>query len=75
MPRRFPRVSALEWSPTSHVKARLSSEGAEGAGKDVMGDSTLSLVDVGECGGCLGRRNTLKHSKNRTYSWKKAQHS
>ncbi|XP_063852322.1 WD repeat-containing protein 11-like isoform X2 [Scylla paramamosain] len=51
MPRRFPRVSALEWSPTSHVKSRLSSDGSVGsegaANKDVMGDSTLSLVDVG----------------------------
>ncbi|XP_047483248.1 WD repeat-containing protein 11-like [Penaeus chinensis] len=26
MPRRFPRVSALEWSPTSHMKARRESE-------------------------------------------------
>lgn len=26
MPRRFPRVSALEWSPTSHVKTRRDSE-------------------------------------------------
>lgn len=53
MPKRFPRVSALEWSPTSHVKTpRLSPEGAAGsdgaASKgDPMSDSTLSLVDVG----------------------------
>lgn len=64
MPRRFPRVTALEWSPTSHVKPRRDSEtptqdtpaGKEGDSSAVtspqadvsMSESLLSLADVGK---------------------------
>ncbi|XP_066990609.1 WD repeat-containing protein 11-like isoform X1 [Macrobrachium rosenbergii] len=64
MPRRFPRVSALEWSPTSHVKARRTSEGQTteveqgkhelSVPKEApqpetsMTESVLNLTDVGD---------------------------
>ncbi|KAK7074520.1 WD repeat-containing protein 11 [Halocaridina rubra] len=64
MPSRFPRVSALEWSPTSHVKTRRASESQlaetepgkaeSGIPKETtqtemsMTESVLNLTDVGD---------------------------